>query len=146
MLRASVSPMRISLLLLMALSHTGVARQLDSIFRGGHCKRLVTEDGNVVYVDEWPPRRVVRLGGYLEGSQALVPTNEAPVRFFRSEDGWTVVLSAFLDHREDSVFTRLRLLSPAGVVATVRRELGLAENFQVGRLFGDTRSEEHTSE
>lgn len=130
-----------------------VQRQVDQVCRG-YCSILAIQRGAVRFTEQGPraPRNLI-LGRYLLTAQSLVPSTEAPIRDFRSRDGWRIVASAFLRHdaeNEGVPGLRLRFFDPKGVARLTDDVLMSLIHADIGRLFGGpdeifavTSNEEH---
>ena len=111
-----------------------VPGQIDSIC-GAHCEILAVQEGRVRFIDQRPPTRSVDLGKYIPTAQPLVPRTEAPVRDLRSQSGWRVVTSVYLDHGEDAILTHIRFFGPDGTLRGTDDVLSLVEQAKIGTLF-----------
>ncbi len=126
------------------------AAQIDRICHGEQCDALEVVDGVVRFVQP-SLNRTLAVGKQVVRDQSRVPANEAVIRSLRSRRGWIAVVSAFLDHEEDTVRLRVRLFDSLGGAGVGEDLLSMLEDAAVGRLFGGkdeilaiTSNEEHT--
>ena len=137
------------LLFQLATTSNTPRMEVDRICRA-RCEILTVQEGTVRFINEWPPSRTLSLGRYAAEAQSFVPRTEAPVRDLRSEHGWRVVVSSYLDHDQDELLTHLRFFGPAGRLREETSVLAKIERAQIGNLFGGadeifavTSNEEH---
>lgn len=114
------------------------ARQVNQFcFKKDVCQSLVVRKREVHFVDPTLNRDLV-LGRYVSADQPLVPQSEAPIRELRSDLGWRIVLSAFLDHSEGRAKLRIRFFDPLGKLRGSSDAMMTLLDAKLGRLFGGT--------
>jgi len=140
--------MQIPWKVLSLLASGTIPGQIDSICRE-RCDVLAIQEGKVRYIDQWLNRNLV-LGTYVAGAQRFVPREEAPVRDLRSPNGWRVIISVAIEHKEDDLLVRLRFFGPNHLLRATGEALAFVEQARIGNLFGGadaifaiTSSEEH---
>ena len=120
--------------------HDPVPGQKDSVCRQ-YCQTLAVKDGIVRFMDLVPPPRNLPVGQYIEADQFLVPAIEAPIRDLRSQNGWRIVVSAFLHHdpeNEGEAGLRLRFFASDAALRATDDILMELERSEIGRFFGGT--------
>ncbi len=111
-----------------------VPGEIDRACLNGYCNILAVQNGRVRLLDSM---RNLIIGHYVEPDQHLVPQTEAPVRDLRSKRGWRIVVSAFLDHGEESeAGLRARFFAPDGTLTSTDEFLMDLEDAEIGYLFG----------
>ncbi len=140
--------MQIPWTVLFLFASGAIPGQIDSVCRE-RCDILAVQEGKVRFIDQWLNRNLV-LGTYAAGAQRLVPRAEAPVRDLRSPNGWRIVVSVAMKHKEDELRVRLRFFGPDGLLRTKEEALAFVEQARIGNLFGGsdaifaiTSNEEH---
>ena len=114
---------------------TSLPGQIDSICRE-HCEVVAVQAGRVRFIDQWPPARNLDVGKYVPTAQRSVPRTEAPVLDLRSQHGWRIVASVYLDHKEDEPGTHIRFFGPDGALRSTQDVQLLLEQTKLGTLFG----------
>lgn len=115
-----------------------VPGQIDQVCQGAYCESLSVQSGTVRFVDSTPPSRTLVLGRLIAQAQQSVPEVEAPLRDMRSEAGWRVVVSAFLQHSGDNegeLGLRTRFFRD-GALTGAFDMYGLLQGVELGALFG----------
>ncbi len=97
------------------------------------CQILAIHQGVVKFTE---PGRTVDIDKYVAAAQSFVPRTEAPIRELRSRQGWHVVVSSFLDHKERFVGLRIRFFGPDLRLRSKADVAGWLEDIESGVLFG----------
>src|SRR5207245_1726944 len=146
LLSASMKTILVSLHLLLVSA--AVLGEIDRVCHNGYCTVLKVQDGRVRLID---PVRSLVMGKYIQSDRHLVPPTEAPIRDLVSARRWHIVISAFLDHGDNSeAGLRARFFAPNGTPRGTADALMALEQADVGYLFGGeddilalTSNEEH---
>ncbi len=111
-------------------------KELNRICLQGDCVVLTEEAGKVSVerTGEFAQKREV--GIYEPRAASLVPQTEAPIRFSKTQNGWTAVVTAYLPEQFDfdAPELRLYLFDPRGMRAAVDDNYNLLGTFQAGRI------------
>jgi hypothetical protein len=111
-------------------------RTIDRICRTG-CVMLEVQETRVQLIDQWLTRNL-NLGPYIAAAQHLVPPTEAPISDLQTPEGWRVVTSLYLDHKEKNASTHIRFFHPDGRLRSTETALESVEQTEIGALFGGT--------
>ncbi len=118
----------------LVAAYAAVSREVDRVCRAGSCNILTIQQGSVKLVDTL---RSLRMGEYVQAAQKLVPSDEAPIRSIVSSHRWHIIVSAFLDHSDESeAGLRLRFFGPDGKLRATDAVSMTLEQLEIGRLFG----------
>ncbi len=108
--------------------------EVDRFCHSGDCDVLAVHQGEVKLTDSL---RSLNLGDYVPAAQYLVPRQEAPIRSLVSTRRWRIVVSAYLDHSDESeAGLRVRFFGPEGKLRATDQVLMGLEQIRIGRLFG----------
>jgi hypothetical protein len=118
------------------LSGGASRRTIDRICRTG-CVMLEVQETRVQLIDQWLTRNL-NLGPYIAAAQHLVPPTEAPISDLQTPEGWRVVTSVYLDHKEKNASTHIRFFHPDGRLRSTETALESVEQTEIGALFGGT--------
>jgi hypothetical protein len=102
----------------------------------GDCVVLLLEEGKLFAerTGEFAGKR--EIGNYDSKGASLVPKTEAPIRFSKTQRGWTAIVTAYLPEQFDfdAPELRLYLFDPSGKRAVVDDNYNLLGDFKTGKI------------